>query len=169
MQGVESILFFLRKLIRERTNGAGGKKARFCEIGALALTILFFLHAAHAATDSSAGSLDQQSILQLLNKVMDWYQHQSVNLETAVSPADVAFANENVPAAEQVVRLSFDFAHAGVQLLGKNGKPLSADSRIEALQQKTAQLEAEENQSQTQLRLLQQALASAPKKKRRAV
>lgn len=159
-------MLFSRILSRLRPNRESGRKAVSCALIFLAASIGTCVY---GAPDDSAVSLDQQSILRFLNRVMEWYQHQTMDLETAVSPADVVFANENLPAAEQVVHFSFDFARAGAQLLDGHGKPLSADSRVEPLRQMTRQLETEEDQAQTQLRLLQQQLDAASRKQRQAL
>ena len=122
-----------------------------------------------SAPDESSASLNQQTILQFLTTTIDWYQHQSLEHSTSPSPDDIAFVNENQPAADQVVQLSFEFARAGAQMVRSSSTPAPADSRYSALTQFASKLEAGSNQSRAELQLLREKLNSASRKQRPAL
>jgi chromosome segregation ATPase len=113
--------------------------------------------------------VDQQEVLQFLNKVTDWYQYQSTGGPNSVSPGDVAFINENQPVADQVVHLSFDFARASAQLFHNDSNLTSLDSRFQALAQTAAKLESSSNQARAELQSLQQRLSTVPRRQRPAL
>jgi small-conductance mechanosensitive channel len=118
------------------------------------------------ATGIPTPPVDQQEVLQFLNKVTDWYQYQSTTRPNAASPGDVAFTNENQPVADQVVHLSFDFARAGAQLFHNDSTLTSHDSRFQALARTAARLESNSNQARAELESLQQKLNTVPKRQR---
>ncbi|HSB74517.1 MAG TPA: mechanosensitive ion channel family protein [Terriglobales bacterium] len=63
-----------------------------------------------------------QSVVSYLNQTIVWYRQLTVQQELAIEPSDVVFLNQNRQLADQVVRLSFDFARADAQLLSARGK-----------------------------------------------
>jgi small-conductance mechanosensitive channel len=113
--------------------------------------------------------LNQQEILQFLTRATDWYQHQSLDHASSASPDDIAFINENQPAADQVIHLSFDFARASAQLLRNNLNPAPTDSRYANLTQMAAKLEAASNQARAELQSLREKLNSLPRNQRPAL
>jgi hypothetical protein len=99
-------MVFLAVMSRARLLcGCVGKAIRYA-ILSLAVVVLV---SAEPATGNPTGTLDQ-GILHFLNGIIDWYQHQSMDRPAIASPGDVAFVNENQPAVDQIVHLSFDFA-----------------------------------------------------------
>jgi small-conductance mechanosensitive channel/HPt (histidine-containing phosphotransfer) domain-containing protein len=118
--------------------------------------------------------LDQQQIIRFLNQTITWYQRLIVDRQMATSPGEILFANDNRPVAEQIVRLSFDFARAGAQLLSNNPNPganaaVSTDSRYQALAQLAAKLDDQVKQTQADLSLLRQKLDTASPRQRKTV
>jgi small-conductance mechanosensitive channel len=109
---------------------------------------------------------DQQEVLQFLNKVTEWYQYQSTVRPNSLTPGDVAFMNESQPVADQVVHLSFDFARASAQLFHGESNLTSSDSRLQALAQTAAKLQAASNQAHAELKSLQQRINSTAKSRR---
>src|SRR3954465_3357625 len=55
---------------------------------------------------------DSRSVISYLNQSISWYRHFSVEQQLATEPRDVLFVNENRELADQIIRLSFDFAKA---------------------------------------------------------
>ena len=107
---------------------------------------------------------DGQSVVSYLNQTIVWYRQLTLQQELATEPSDVVFLNQNRQLADQVVRLSFDFARADAQLLsahGENGPELNpaatgparyqslvgmvakADQQVKAKQQEVAGLRAQ--------------------------
>jgi len=64
---------------------------------------------------------DAPSVIAYLNQTIVWYRQLTVQQEVASEPGDVIFLNQNRQLADQVVRLSFDFARSDAQLLSQKG------------------------------------------------
>jgi small-conductance mechanosensitive channel len=152
----ESILSF-RSLIRAQQLVS---RAIFCSAACVGILVLA---GSGVAVGSPAPPFDQQDVLQFLNKVTGWYQYQSTVRPNSLTPGDVAFMNESQPVADQVVHLSFDFARAGAQLFHGDSNLTSSDSRLQALAQTAAKLQAASNQARADLKSLQQRLNSTAK------
>jgi hypothetical protein len=83
---------------------------------------------------SATSPIDHTQIVDFLNETVNWYQQIAVGQPESPSPNDILFAASNAPLADQVVKLSFDFGHAGADLLGQTSSgaisSTSVDSRI---------------------------------------
>jgi len=144
---------------------------RYCagkgSLGVVLLLVLLFFVSPSFAKDDPSETLDQQQVLQFLNKVIGWHQHQAAEQAVDFGPADAAFVNENQPITDQVVQQSFDFARAASQLVSTNQKTTSADSRYESLLQMSSKFQADSNQIQAELQSLRQKLGTASRDQRR--
>ncbi|HEU5337095.1 MAG TPA: mechanosensitive ion channel domain-containing protein, partial [Terriglobales bacterium] len=92
---------------------------------ALALAVVAAAIAALAQSPEAgngSGLPDAQSVISYLNQTIVWYRQLTVQQEAATEPSDAVFVNQNRQLADQVVRLSFDFARAEAQLLGAKGE-----------------------------------------------
>ena len=119
-----------------------------------------------------ADSLDQQTIVQFLNQTVSWHQRMAVERQVATTPGDILFATDDRPVADQVVRLSFDFARAAAQLLDKSSNAAlqtSGDSRYQRLSQTAAKLDDQSNQTRAELDGLRQKLEKASPRERKAL
>ena len=58
------------------------------------------------------GAASGSDVISFLNKTLNWYHQVSTQQELVRDPADLIFLNDNRPVADQIVRLSFDFARA---------------------------------------------------------
>jgi hypothetical protein len=74
-----------------------------------------------SATTTAASSPDAQGVISFVNQTIVWYRQLTTQQEVATEPSDVVFLNQNRQLADQVVRLSFDFARADAQLLSAKG------------------------------------------------
>jgi small-conductance mechanosensitive channel len=74
--------------------------------------ILLLVPAVHAFSQSS------QDIISFLNQTIVWYQQLTDQQQLVKEPSDLLFLNDNRHIADQVSRLSFDFARARAQALG---------------------------------------------------
>ena len=118
------------------------------------------------------GSLDQSAVIQFLNQTVSWYQRMAVERQVATTPSDILFATDDRPVADQVVRLSFDFARAAAQLLEKSStvaSQTSGDTRYQRLSQTVAKLDDQSNQTRAELDGLKQKLEKAPARQRKAL
>ena len=61
----------------------------------------------------ATGPVNQTQVIDFLNETINWYQQIAVGQPESPSPNDILFAASNAPLADQVVKLSFDFGHAG--------------------------------------------------------
>lgn len=96
---------------------------------ALALSLLLLLFwrggcsfAQSTSTPGGPNLPEAQSVISYLNQTIVWYRQLTIQQEVASEPSDVVFLNQNRQLADQVVRLSFDFARADAQLLAQRGR-----------------------------------------------
>lgn len=76
-----------------------------------------------ADTASQPSTLaDAPGVVSYLNQTIVWYRQLTIQQEIASEPSDVVFLNQNRQLADQVVRLSFDFARADALLLSQKGQ-----------------------------------------------
>jgi small-conductance mechanosensitive channel len=126
-----------------------------------------------AAQDNPPHTLDQPTILQFVNQSVSWYQRMGIERQVATTPGDMMFATDNRPLAEQIVRLSFDFARNAGPLTGKNaanGLPAPpGDTRFQQLSQLKAKLDNQAKQTQGELDALREKRDKAPARARKAI
>jgi small-conductance mechanosensitive channel len=116
--------------------------------------------------------LDQPEILRFLNQAINWHQQLALEQQKATTASDIAFADNDRSTADQVLRLSFDFASAAVQLVDTSGTSTtlsSTDSRYQTLAQTAANLDAQRDKARAKLESLRQKLTTAPAGQRKAV
>ena len=119
----------------------------------------------------ATGPIDQTQIIDFLNETINWYQQIAVGQPESPSPNDILFAASNAPLADQVVKLSFDFGHAGAALLGQTTaggiSSASVDSRYQSLAASASKLDGQLNQTQSELDSLKQKLKTTPLRKQK--
>jgi len=122
---------------------------------------------------SPPNSLNQQEVLQFLKETVDWYHTRTVEQQIATSPGDLLFVNDDRPVADQVLRLSFEFARASSPIVSNNppsgNSASSTDPRHQALAQAASKLDDQFNKTRAELDALQQKLDSVPPRQRKAV
>jgi small-conductance mechanosensitive channel len=119
-----------------------------------------------SATSLSISGLNQQDIVQFLDDSVRWHQQLALGRHLATEPSELLYANNSQPTADEIVRLSFEFARAGAQLLGKNAKVTAAvagsgDARYQNLAQMAAKLDGDSARTKVELDSLRQKLAAA--------
>ncbi|HLK32835.1 MAG TPA: mechanosensitive ion channel family protein [Terriglobales bacterium] len=112
-------------------------------------------------------------MISYLNQTIVWYRQLTVQQEIATEPSDIVFLNQNRQLADQVVRLSFDFARAEAQLLAQRGvkgeelnSNAAAPGRYQSLVAMTAKADQQVKAKQQELAALQVQLAAAAGRKR---
>jgi uncharacterized phage infection (PIP) family protein YhgE len=122
---------------------------------------------------NATSPIDQTQITDFLNETINWYQRIAVEQPEAPSPNDILFAASNAPLADQVVKLSFDFGHAGAELLGQTTtgttSSISVDSRYQSLAASASKNDVQLEQTQSQLDSLRQKLKSGPIRKQKDI
>lgn len=103
------------------------RRNRVCALALLLVTAALGAAIAQSNGAGNGSSLpDAQSVVAYLNQTIVWYRQLTVQQEVATEPSDAVFLSQNRQLADQVVRLSFDFARADAQLLGTKGEKRAA-------------------------------------------
>jgi small-conductance mechanosensitive channel len=123
-----------------------------------------------ARPDTTAANGEE--VIPFLNQTIEWYRQITVQQQLATEPSDVLFLNDNRQIADQVVRLSFDYARARAQALS-NEAPASASgqgghaSQYQRLADAANKADQQVKTSQQEIDTQRQKLATATGKKRR--
>jgi small-conductance mechanosensitive channel len=117
-----------------------------------------------------------QEIMNYLNQTIGWYRHLPVEQQLA-DAGDLAFLEDDRTLADQIVRLSFDFAKAQAESLAKapvsdaalagQGQDGAAPSSHQHLVDLGARAETQVRSSQEELERLRQKLAVATGRRRK--
>src|SRR5438270_5147316 len=112
-----------------------------------------------------------EDVIAFLNQAVTWYRQLNVQQELVNEPNDEVFLNDNRQLAEQVLRLSFEYARVQAQLLGSPASPQGQP--VNPQYQNLADLLAKANQRvldlQHELDSYKQQLESASTRKRKVV
>jgi small-conductance mechanosensitive channel len=143
-------------------------------VSIVSATVVMGLSTRSGAQGGITDSLSQSDIITFLNQTIAWYQQQSLERQVAVTGSDILFSNDNRPVASQIVRLSFEFAHAAAQQLSSNPTPAQNsggpnESRYQALAQVVAKIEDQAKSTQTDLDSLRQKLENASARQRKTL
>ncbi|HKD81758.1 MAG TPA: mechanosensitive ion channel domain-containing protein [Candidatus Angelobacter sp.] len=136
------------------------------------VTLIAAVIAAFAQAGDAASGTD--GIIPFLNQTIVWSRQLSAQQQLVNEPSDALFLNDNRQIADQVVKLSFDFARARAQALaaqpnGANGMQTQAPSQYQRLASAAAQADQKVKDSEQELDRLRQQLAAAPSSKRRSL
>ncbi|HLW55260.1 MAG TPA: mechanosensitive ion channel domain-containing protein [Candidatus Angelobacter sp.] len=110
-------------------------------------------------------------IIPFLNQSVLWYRQLTAQQQLVNAPSDVLFLNDNRQVADEVVRMSFDFARVRAQALAQQGSgsanaTSSGSSQYQRLSDLTGKADQQVKQSQQELDNLHQQLDAARGKKR---
>ena len=117
----------------------------------------------------NSSSSPAEDIVSFLDQTVVWYRQLNAQQQLLSAPSDVLFLNDNRQVADQMVRLSFDFARARAQSLGQQGVPSNANSgssQYQRLSSLAAKTDQQVTQSQQELDSLHRQLDSAHGAKR---
>lgn len=139
-------------------------------------TLLLLLFAAGSAVPAEAPATARpEDLLAFLNHTIIWYRQLATLQQVVNEPSDAVFLNDNRQIADQVVKLSFDFARTEAQLQAaqKGGNQAGAQETTSPEQQNlTNRAEKSQqavSQAQSQLESLKQQLNTAPVRKRKVL
>jgi len=143
------------------------------------LLVGFLLSAALAAFSqnnglASASPTNGEEIIPFLNQTIVWYRQITLQQQLATEPSDVLFLNDNRQIADQIVRLSFDFARARAQALSSQPEGISAqasgpNSQYQRLADAATKADQQVKSTQQEIDTQRQQLATATGKKRRTL
>jgi small-conductance mechanosensitive channel len=129
-----------------------------------------------SAQTQSPALPDSGSVISYLNQSISWYRHFSVEAQLATEPRDLLFVNENRQLADQIIRLSFDFAKAEAQILApdalaQNQDQTSSSSQThsQSLQTMAANADQQAKQAQAEVDSLKDKLSVAKGKRRESL
>jgi len=143
------------------------------------LVLLVFLSAIPLPSQNnpSPQTLAAQDIIGFLNQTILWYRQLTLQQQLASEPNDIIFLNDNRQLADQIVRLSFDFARAQAQMSGsstnpgQNGAPQQGQASTPAPNQPLtaaiARVDAKLKQTQVELDSQKRQFDAATGRKRR--
>lgn len=135
------------------------------------LTVVLVSSAPVFSQQSSLPSLDQQQIIQFLNRTIGWYEDSAVVQQAATTPGDMIYAVDG--RADQILRLSFEFAHAAAQFAANPASGANSaspvDSHRQGLAQAAAKVEDQYNRNRSEIDALRQRLQSASPRERKAL
>src|SRR5215510_5390755 len=120
----------------------------------------------------ASGAASGSDVISFLNKTLSWYHHMSIQQELVRDPADLIFLNDNRPAADQIVRLSFDFARARAKAIPTQATATapsdlaSASTQYQSLAEAAARADQRVQEIQQELDGMRKKLPSAYGKKR---
>ncbi|HXB22119.1 MAG TPA: mechanosensitive ion channel domain-containing protein [Candidatus Solibacter sp.] len=113
-----------------------------------------------------------QDIIAFLNQTIHWHQLLTNQQQLVNEPSDVLFLNDNRQIADQVSRLSFDFARERAQSLGKESNQTQQDQaasnlpQYKALAESAAKTDQKIKEIQREIESMKQQLANANGQKR---
>jgi len=145
-----------------------------CRLLIQLLIIAVIISGTALSESSPSNPLGQQEVVTFLNETVNWYHARAVEQEIATNPRDVVFVNDDRPLADQIVRLSFEFARASIPIVNNSSAPgdkstPSGDTRRQALEQTASKLQDQYNKTRTELDALREKMDSAPPRRRKAV
>jgi len=145
-----------------------------CRLLIQLLIIAVIISGTALSESSPSNPLGQQEVVTFLNETVDWYHARAVEQQIATNPEDVVFVNDDRPLADQIVRLSFEFARASIPIVNNSSAPgdkstPSGDTRRQALEQADSKLNNQYNKTRAELDALHAKLDFAPPRHRRAV
>ena len=127
-----------------------------------------------SAVFAQEGATGSEDIIPFLNQTIVWSRQLSAQQQLVTEPSDVLFLNDSRQVADQVVKLSFDFARARAQALAAQAGsgtagPSQAASQYQRLIDSAIKADQKVRQSQREIDRLRERLTSAPPGKRRAL
>lgn len=147
----------------------------FCLVIA-AVVVVTFAWAIRLAAESQSpppAQPDAQQVISYLNQTIDWFRHVAVEEQLTTDPTDVLFVNDDHQMANQIVRLSFDFARAAAQntsaQTSQNQTQTPASSRFQSLFQAGAKADADVRQLQTEIEQVKDKLQRATPRNRQTL
>ena len=126
-----------------------------------------FVFGQNSAPNAPPPALDASGIMPFLDQTLTWYRQMSVVQQIANDPSEVTIVSDNRQLANQIVRLSFDFARAEADAItsSQRSTPVQAQTGGTAEQQAMVKAEDQVDQeiknAETELNSLKQKLATA--------
>jgi small-conductance mechanosensitive channel len=129
---------------------------------------------AWSQASANGTSYSEEEIIPFLNRSVVWHRQLNAQQQLVSEPSDVLFLRDNHQLADQIVRLSFDFARARAQALANQASsapaaPTSSSSQYQRLAEFAAKADNQLKQSQQELEAMRKKLGTATGSKRRTL
>ena len=128
-----------------------------------------------AIAQQPAKATTGEDLISFLNQTILWYRQLTVQQQLATEPSDVLFLNDNRQLADQIVRLSFDYARSEAQNLSKTNPAVAATntggqpSRYQNLLNLAANADQQLKQAQADLEGQKRQLETATGRRRQTL
>jgi small-conductance mechanosensitive channel len=137
----------------------------------LYISVVLLLSLTRVSADSSS------DLIQMLHQSVTWYHVVAAEREFVSTPADAAFINDDARIADEVVRLTFEFARNQEKLISKQARTQANSgqetagtvSRYDALRAMAHTMDQRTQQSQQELDSLRRQLDTTTGKKRQSI
>src|SRR5690348_3955659 len=116
-----------------------------------------------------------EDLIAFLNQTILWYRQLTVQQQLATEPSDILFLNDNRQLADQIVRLSFDYARSEAQELARTNPAAAATnnggqpSRYQNLLNLAANADQQLKQAQADLEAQKRELETATGRRRQTL
>jgi small-conductance mechanosensitive channel len=124
------------------------------------------------APSTTSASLDASGIIPFLDQTLTWYRQMGVDEQIANDPSEVTIVSDNRALAQQIVKLSFDFARAEADAVASGQGSVQAQASKGASPEEQAIVRAENQNdekiknAESELTALKQKLATATGRQR---
>src|SRR5215472_1455067 len=121
---------------------------------------------------ATPGPAPGEEVIAFLDKTVTWYHHSTAEQQLVRDSGDLLFFNDSRQAADQIVRLSFDFARARAKTLPSQAtatvpsEMASASTQYQKLTEAAAKADQQVQQSQQEIDGLRRKLPGTSGKKR---
>jgi small-conductance mechanosensitive channel len=134
------------------------------------LSVIVF--AQNSTQNAAPASLDPSRIMAFLDQTLTWYRQMGVDQQIADDPSEVTIVTDNRQLADQILRLSFDFARAEADALANSQRSAQVQTQNGGTPEQQAIVKAEDQVDQeiknaeAELDSLKQKLATATGRQR---
>ena len=131
-----------------------------------------FAFAQNSGGNASPATLDGSRIIPYLNQTLVWYRQMMVVQQIANDPSEVTIVSDNRQLANQIVRLSFDFARAEADAIASSQRSTQVQAQNGGSPEQQAIVKAEDQidqqikESESELNSLKRKLATASGRQR---
>ncbi len=107
-----------------------------------------FVFGQNSAPNAPPPALDASGIMPFLDQTLTWYRQMSVVQQIANDPSEVTIVTDNRQLANQIVRLSFDFARAEADAITSSQRSTPVQAQTGGTAEQQAMVKAEDQVDQ---------------------
>ena len=154
---------------------ASALSLHFARVLGFAVAVLISGAGVGFCEDPPSAGISSTELLQFLNQTIDWYRQMDRQRQMATEPDQVLLVDEDQQMANEVARLSFDFARAGAESVEKQvstnqtADEGSNSSRYQSLRRLSDTRDKKIREIQVEVESLRQKLATTTGRQRNAL